>query len=539
MASLQAKINPITFEEAKHITNRLLFKAKRTYIDSLVGTNVSEVIDSLIDTAISAVPDPIDPATASTWVWTGATDNNSGTSYLRKVLRTWWTNLMIKDETILEKMVFFFHTHFTTNASDVGSRTDLIYHQLQLIRLYALGNYKAMATKMLRDCALNYYLSGFSNTKFNPNENFAREYLELFTIGKGPQVGDGDYTNYTETDIVEAAKLLSGYSFRTSRDDLDPDTGLIISYIRLNKHDVNDKTFSHAFQNTVITGGATEEDAYAEIDAFADMIFNQMATAQNIIRKIYRFFVNSTISTEVENDIIVPLASDLFNGNYELTPVLKRLFKSQHFYDLDTINPSADRKGGTISSPVELTIGLTRFFDVTIPDPAIDLEEHIQEVNNLVSYCESADMLIYDPIDVAGWSGIYQAPNYDKNWISPVSIVSRYNIVDKYIRGKKYTGGNMDLRLDIVEYVSDSANISDPSNPNILVDEIMDYVFPYEASMKRKSQFKEYLVDPEDPDYYWTSEWYLYLNGGDDSVIRPRLEAFLKAVLESPEAQVK
>lgn len=539
MASLAIKPGPINFAEAKHITNRLLFRARRSYIDNITGADVSSVIDNLIDNANTQVAEPIDPATGITWVWTGAEDGNSNNGFLRKTFRAWWTNLKIEDESFLEKMIFFFHTHFTTNASSFGSKTELLYHQNQLIRLYALGNYKSLATKMLRDCAVNYYLSGFSNSKNNPNENFAREYLELFTIGKGPQVGDGDYTNYTEADVIEAAKLMSGYTFDSARDDFDPDTGLFVSVIRMNKHNTEDKTFSYAFQHHVIPGGDNEADAYTELDLFANMIFDQLATAENIMRKIYRFFVNPVITDEIENDIINPLAQTLKNDNYELSGVLKTLFKSQHFYDLDDNIGQNDSKGGVISSPVELTLGLTRYFNVDVPSPDVDLTEHINEVTNLVNFSASADMMIYDPVDVAGWAGIYQEPNFDKNWISPVSIVSRYNIVDKYIRGKKYNGGNMDLRLDVVAFVADSANISNAADPNVIVDELIDYVFPYGASPDRKAQFKQFLVDPQDPDYYWTSEWFLYEGNGDDSVVRPRLEAFFKAVLESPEYQVK
>ena len=110
-----------------------------------------------------------------------------------------------------------------------------------------------------------YYLDNSENNKNNPNENYAREFLELFTIGKGEQVDDGDYTNYTEHDVVQAARVFSGIKFKNNRDNYDPDTvktphypsGIPKGYIKTNVHDPADKTFSYAFNYQKITGGNT------------------------------------------------------------------------------------------------------------------------------------------------------------------------------------------------------------------------------------------------------------------------------------------
>jgi uncharacterized protein (DUF1800 family) len=153
------------------------------------------------------------------------------------------------------------------------------------------------------------YLNGDVNNETNPNENFAREFLELFTIGKGPQQGPGDYTNYTEEDIQAAARLLTGFKKGNRTDNIDADTGIPRGYANPNKHDSTDKQFSYAFQDQIITGSSTAEGMWLELRDFTEMVFTQDETARNICRKLYRYFVSRNISTEIETDIIGPLAT--------------------------------------------------------------------------------------------------------------------------------------------------------------------------------------------------------------------------------------
>jgi len=113
------------------------------------------------------------------------------------------------------KLVFFLHTCFTV-AKDSG------YDYLKLLDFYAYGSVKTLAKKITFDNAMLYYLDNTTNNKNNPNENYAREFLELFTILKGPQISEGNYTNYTETDIQQAAKIFSGIKVKPDRDTIDP-----------------------------------------------------------------------------------------------------------------------------------------------------------------------------------------------------------------------------------------------------------------------------------------------------------------------------
>ena len=105
-----------------------------------------------------------------------------------------------------------------------------------------------MAKKITFDNAMLYYLDNTTNNKNNPNENYAREFLELFTIQKGPQIAEGNYTNYTEQDIQQAAKIFSGIKVKPLRDTIDPETGIPCGYVNVSQHDINSKTFSSELQ---------------------------------------------------------------------------------------------------------------------------------------------------------------------------------------------------------------------------------------------------------------------------------------------------
>jgi len=177
--------------------------------------------------------------------------------------------------------------------------------------------------------------------------------LELFTLGKEPQI-------YTEGDVKEAARVLTGFIYRQREAQfIDPDTGLYAGMAHFPYHDIGDKTFSAAFNDTVITGANSKEDMYRELDDFLDMIFNQLETAKHICRKLYRHFVHADINDEIENDIIIPLASTFKNNNYELAPVLERLLKSQHFYNEDDYGNNIKIIGGMIKSPLLIVINFT------------------------------------------------------------------------------------------------------------------------------------------------------------------------------------
>jgi uncharacterized protein (DUF1800 family) len=184
------------------------------------------------------------------------------------------------------------------------------------------------------------------NTKTAPDENYARELQELFTIGKNLS------SHYTEEDVKQAAKVLTGW--RTNRTT-------ITSFFDSPKHDTGNKTFSAFYNNTVITGKTGANAGIDELNDLLNMIFQQQEVAKYIVRKIYRFFVYYIIDESVETNVIVPLANVFRNNNYEIKPVIETLLKSEHFHD--PLN-----SGCMIKAPIDHVIGLARQTNLVFPD---------------------------------------------------------------------------------------------------------------------------------------------------------------------------
>ena len=191
----------------------------------------------------------------------------------------------------------FLIDHFGNEASEVGN-ANWVFRQQELIRQYTLGNYKNLVRDITKDIAMLRYLNGYLNQASAPDENYARELMELFTLGKGPG------SQYTENDVKEAAKVLTGWQVNATT---------YTTVFNSNRHSTANKTFSSFFNNTVITGrtGATAGDL--ELDDLLNMIFAQQEVAKYIVRKFYRWFVYYTIDSATETNVITPLA-DIFQN---------------------------------------------------------------------------------------------------------------------------------------------------------------------------------------------------------------------------------
>ncbi len=536
MALITAKTGTLSRTQSAHLLKRLTFGPTKEQIDTFTGLTTTEALALLFVIPSTYPDDIIDPATGNNlWLTQGATAANSVGGSRKKMVKMWWVNKMFEDNTALERMTFFYHVHFTTQSATVA-KEELMYHQNQLFRMYAFGNFKTLVKKICRDGAMGKFLDNTSNTRTNPNENFARELLELYTIGKGPQISNDNYTTYTEDDVREIARTLTGFKTDSTYSTLDPDTGLQRMYIKESAHDSDDKILSSAFQNLVITGASDISGIESELDVLIERIFDQDATALNICRKLYRVFVYTDITPEIENDIIIPLASTFRSNNYEMLPVLEQLFSSQHFYNED--GSATDSIGALIKSPLDLVLGTTRFFKVSAAAVSPDLPEFIESWNDLTEHARVQGMEILEPTEVAGWPAYHQGPDYGRNWLSSNTLTLRFDFIGKFINGKEPDNGNMNMSLDVLAYVSDPVNISNPGDPNSLIDELITDLYPFGIDTAKRDLLKGNLLDAGDPDYYWTTAWINYTNTGDDNVVRVRVENLLKAMLESAEYQV-
>lgn len=387
------------------------------------------------------------------------------------------------------------------------------------------------------------YLNNSSNIKAAPNENYAREFLELFTIGKGNQIDKGNYTNYTEFDIVQAAKVLTGFKRQSDRSKIDFETGIPCGKMVFSDHDSNPKYFSSAFNNTIINPATDSDSMLNELDDFVEMVFNQKETANTICRKIYTYFVSSNITDEVENDIIKPLANDLYESNYEIAPIIRKLLESKHFYDLDDSDSSDEIIGALIKSPVQQLSELCSFLEANIPNPETDAHAfYITFWNKFVhnTYFKGANMLLFDPQNVAGHSAYYQHPNYDKNWISSSTLAYRYKLGESLINGENRFDENkiISAKINLTELLRYTKIISVVDDPYILTSELCNFLFGQEADPDRINYFMNTFLLQGQPPGDWTSLWGFYIEANFNSVVDLRLNALLTNILKAPETQM-
>ncbi|MEM6264080.1 MAG: DUF1800 family protein [Bacteroidota bacterium] len=553
MASLTPLTGTLGQQRAAHLLRRAGFGGTFAEINSFASKTIAQAVTDLLTFPSQPSP-PTDSNSGQTFHGDGRVDPG-----MNEVISWFMYHAMdpTKPPTAYYKLVFFLHTCLTVNYNNISDNTMWYYH-LQLLMQYADKSYKTLTRKMSVDNAMGRYLDIRNNTKTHPNENYARELLELFTVGKGPQIGPGNYTNYTEDDIRAAARVLTGWRqnhdyLNTSRQD--PDTGFPIMYPDQNRHETSDKQFSSAFQNTIITGQNTNAGMATELDDLIDMIFNQDAVSEFICRKLYRYFVHYNITAEVENDIIQGLALTFRTNNFEFEPVLTQLFNSEHFYDEDDTSVGDETIGALIKNPIELWFGAQRFFKSYVPPLSSDLHG-VQNswLNwNMQRKLEDLGMEVFAPPTVAGYDPMYQGPDFNRNWASTNTLPFRYDYISENVLNRRNRTPLPYGTFNIVDYVEDPTNVPDfPGNDPIgnpgphqgariashLVQCLTDYILPVQLAQDRFDFFlNDLLLDNLSP-INWMFEWDNYINTGNDGNIKPQLLKLYRGLIQSPEFQL-
>ena len=397
---------------AAHLVRRTCFGAIKREVDrALNDGSVAVAVDRILAaTAAEPLPDP--PG----W-YTGSSSSNE-IERIYDVQRNWFEAMRAKG--LSEKLTLFWHNHFVTQYPALQQKSPasvphLCYDYLTLLRRNALGNFKAFVREVGLDPAMLVYLDGFVNERGAANENYGRELLELFTMGQFDADGS---PNYTEADIKEIARALTGWVVTGSGSaSFDP-----------SRHDDGVKSFL----------GRSGSYGYDDV---VDILFEVRGQqiARYICRKLYCFFVHAI----PDEAIVAELANYFISVDYELSPVLQRLFTSEHFYD-ETFLASR------IKSPVELLVGFVREAELT---PTSDFLETLRE--RLVRLNQE----LLNPPNVAGWPGL-NPPASDgmpghRAWLSTSSLPDRWATLDSFING------DAGAPYDPVQL---SAKVSDPSN---------------------------------------------------------------------------
>lgn len=548
MASLTPNTNVLGIRNARHLIRRSSFVYSKSLINQFAHLTPSQALDVLFSEIPLVLNFPYDPLPVGMpdGFWTESP--NLPTSFQNQdrkasIVSGWWWYNSMHSSNIKFKLCHFLSTRFTVQKSKGAGSSTEFYDYIRLLLFYSFGNYKTLAKKMTFNNSMLNYLNNTSNVKAAPNENYAREFLELFIIGKGNQIAPGNYTNYTEDDIVEAAKVLTGFKRQSDRINIDFETGIPRGTIVFSDHNTNSKIFSSAFDNRVINSGIDAESTENELSDFVEMIFEKDETARNICRKMYTYFVKSKISAEVENDIIIPLAAEFKSNNYEIEPTIRKLLESNHFYDLDDSVSNDEIIGALIKSPIQQLSEVCSFLEAIIPQPSLDQFNFYSVFwNDFVhnTYLKGANMILFDPENVAGHPAYYQEPDFDKNWISASSLIARYKLGESLIEGENRIEGNNDIvsKINMSEVLRYSNIISVVDDPYILTSELCNTLFAQETNEERINYFMNTFLLQGQPVGDWTSLWGFYIEANFNSVVNLRLNSLLTNILKAPEAQM-
>lgn len=515
MAAIDPYSGPWTRREAWHLIRRTCFGTMPAQIDLVVQNGLTKTLDTLF-TERPAPPPPVNPTTGTTYV-TGTLDQTINNGQYNLWTKTWWAEQMLLDGiSIREKLTLFWMNHFATEFTTV-LQPQYSYSLLNYLRVNGQKSFKDMARQVTIEPAMIRYLNGNTNTVGNANENYARELQELFTIGKGPEIAKGNYTNYTEDDVRAAAKVLTGWA--DSRQ-----TGKVMFDIR--RHDKTDKQFSADYGNVVIKGRTDANAGLTELNELLDMIFAQNATSHFIVRKLYRFFVNSDVTQDVEATVIDPLAAMLRSNNWMIGPVLRKLLSSEHFF-------SADVHGSTLKSPADFLIGLLRSVNTfTVPT---DPSARVLFFKSITDYMMALQMDLGEPPNVAGWEAYYQTPDFYKLWLTTVTLPLRNGATDALVLAQRGKQGS----INTVELVKTFKN---PSDAHALVDECIDRFFTVDLTAEKRLSLIEDVLVPGGKDYDWTTLWTSYMANPSDKtlslLVKQKLDGFFKFFFRMAEFQL-
>lgn len=515
---------PWNARAAAHLLRRTTFGSSRSDVALLAARSLDDAVQALLQSPPEPPP-PIDPTTNQTWVDKAFNSTLEG-QYIG-YLRAWWVGLMVTQGiSIREKMVLFWHNHFATEYDTVPD-SRCMHRQNSLFRQHALGNIKELVKAVTIDPAMLMYLNGARNRGDGnniPDENYARELQELFTIGKGPQIGPGDYTNYTEQDVKAAARVLTGWRPTGYR---DTKSAAISSSLNVAQHDAKDKQFSYVYQNTRIIGGA---DGARELNDLVEMIFSQPETARFLCRKLYRWFVFYAIDQAVEQQVISPLADILRQNNYEVKPVLDVLLRSAHFFDEENI-------GCCIKNPLDFVVGAYRALEMPMPSAVVQPGVYNSLMSSLRNTASTLQLNPLDPPNVAGWSAYYQSPDFYRLWINTATLPVRWSYTDSLINGLKF--GSSTFVTDTLPYIQ---QFSSPGNPYQLVTDIATALFAMDITDNQSNYLVSNVLMPGLPDYEWGTIWQTYVSDPNNTAKRnaviSRVKNLLKFMLRMGEFQL-
>ncbi len=462
--------SPWNSKKIKHLYKRVAFGISPADAELLLGENPAEVVDALIDEAL-AKPLMAKPS------W--ADDFDPANPVDIEPRREWWVTYLqaMFENGLRDRLSFFWSNHFVTGIQGYQCPS-YMYRYTRSLQTKALGNFKTFIHEIGLESAMLSYLNGNQNTKNRPNENYARELYELFALGEG--------NGYTQIDIEETARALTGYNRRDSR--CSP------FYFVENNFDNEDKTIF----------GRTGNWGYDDV---IDILFEERGAqvAKFIVEKLYKFYVHPELPQNPT--IINELATTFESGGFEIVPVIRQLLKSEHFFSVDTTDV-------IIKSPVDLF--LTFYKDAALVPPDRDY------MLNIFRWARLSNQVVLEPPNVAGWQR-------DKDWISSPTLITRWTYLERIVRDQ--------FRLNEDQFRSLALSITGPSGDVEYVSRsLVDWFLPADllSLQDYENALDVFKSDAVPENYYEDGTWDL-----DYEAVPKQVCLLLTHIVKQPEFQIK
>lgn len=373
----------LDFSDARHLVSRTALGQEWNSVSALKGRHRGDAVNILLKNQTNKTP-LLPGMTSWNSIMKMTNHSNKGKRDARMQmgresvrLKQWWmSHLLTTKAPVQERMTLFWHNHFTSSFDKV-QQPKIMYVQNQLLRENAMGNFSVMLRKIARDPAMLIYLDGSLNKKGKPNENFARELLELFTLGRG---------NYSEQDIKAAAVVFTGWS-------ADREKGVFTYNPKENEGR------QVKFLNQWVKSG----------DQVIDVLLKNHRTAEYIAEKFWHEFVSYQTPPA---HVIRKWGNTFRNSNYQISILLKEVLNSDEFW-------AKQHRGGLIKSPIDLVVGTLRALPYGRP-----------AIEELVHSSKLLGQDLFDPPNVKGWPG-------GKKWIDTQTLLVRTSLLNRMTRTTK------------------------------------------------------------------------------------------------------
>lgn len=465
---------PWNARRVAHLYRRLGFGATIDQIQQGLQMDPGVLADQLLDTA-AGLP-PFAPQPWSNYTTADYNGDNVLVEAHRREMRHRWLSDML-NESVRAKMALFWHNHFVTQYLVVGCNS-YIWAYYAMLHQYAFGNFREFALEMGKNPAMLVYLNGNVNIVGEPNENYARELMELFTMGES--------NGYTQADVVEMSRALTGWK---------------AYFNECLPRDFKPSDFDNA-PKTIFgkTGNFDFDQAH-------NLIFSERPNQAStfIAEKIYKHFVYQTPNPEV----IDGLAATLRENDWEILPVLKQLLKSEHFYEDDFINAQ-------IKSPLETLIPLLKWANAKAPDHILP-----EWWDDITFWARRLGQELFEPPNVAGWKE-------HRTWINESTLASRWNFAALAATLLTFNSQLLDNLRTLAKTLTNDSN-----KPEVITEALIDFFTGQSLDAIHLNAATGYFKAGVPENYYTDGSWNLSWDSAPEQIVN-----LIKYLVKLPEFQL-